>query len=430
MKLITHMEPSQLRLGYLCCLSLVAGRQLDTRQALVDRLGRFVFQMIDEADPRWPEFAKSVDRNELQRMRTPVDEKTAELHELFGMTDTSAPAYQLQALWLSQRDIPSHLGLLTEKNATRILEMGRSFELLTTGYALSEKGVFLNKFLQATMPGVLDGAPTANPFAIARRPALQLFLLYALLSVDILTPFLLKRFASSQQGDPSNSPKLLPQAANDLVDSLVDVTDISNVESLRSCRQFAERLQSKAVARNQAQPRYHHLFELGLVDRSEADDGGRRVVPYVATDAGSRAASVFQTLREDTEQQLELIDTHFFHWAAEIYDFDAKPCDGDLRRLYYFARGFPYLEREIGFTPGRTIALAGCLLGLEEGWIIEIAEMFSVLRTMAAGPWRPYLEYSGGSRLDQEFLIKVKPGLIDAIEEQLPPTSQRERTPK
>ena len=41
--------------------------------------------------------------------------------------------------------------------------------------------------------------------------------------------------------------------------------------------------------------------------------------------------------------------------------------------------------------------------------------MFRTLRDMAAGPWRPYLEYSGGSRLDQEFLIKVKPGLIPVL---------------
>ena len=50
MKLITHIEPTQLRLGYLCCLSLVAGRQLDTRQGLMDRLCRFVFQTVDASD--------------------------------------------------------------------------------------------------------------------------------------------------------------------------------------------------------------------------------------------------------------------------------------------------------------------------------------------------------------------------------------------
>ena len=94
-------------------------------------------------------------------------------------------------------------------------------------------------------------------------------------------------------------------------------------------------------------------------------------------------------------------------------------CEDDRRRLLYFARGFEFLQREIGFTPGRTIALAGCLLAWEEGWLVEVAEMFDLLQRMAAGPWRPYLEYSGGSRLDQEFLIKIKPGLVPILEKEL-----------
>jgi hypothetical protein len=155
------------------------------------------------------------------------------------------------------------------------------------------------------------------------------------------------------------------------------------------------------------------------LDRLEKEEQGRRIVPYVATECGKRAASVLEPLRRNEDDDQETIDMHFFRWAAEIYQFKAQPCDSDLRRLYYFARGFPYLEREIGFTPGRTVAIAGCLLALEEGWIIEVAEMFDVLRQMAAGPWRRYLEYSGGSRLDQEFLIKVKAELISAVEAEL-----------
>jgi hypothetical protein len=81
-----------------------------------------------------------------------------------------------------------------------------------------------------------------------------------------------------------------------------------------------------------------------------------------------------------------------------------------------FHRGYSYLEREIGFTPGRTVALAGCLLALEDGWLIEVAEMFSLLQRAAAGPGRPFLEYSGGSRLDQEFLIKIKSSLAPALQ--------------
>lgn len=419
MKLITHMEPSQLRLGYLSCLSLVAGRHLDTRNSLVDRLGRFVFRMIDASDPRWGDFMKLVNQEELQRMKVPMDERIAELHELFRIKEHSIPSHQLQALWLAQRDLPSHLGLLTEKNTVRILEMGRSFEILTTGYALSEKGVFLQNLVSATLPGVFEGEPASNPFAVRIRPALQLFFLYMLLSVDILTAFLIEEFAKTPNGDQPNSPHLLPVAGSRLVGAIEAISDISTVDLLRQCRNYAVRLETMAVAKNQAQPRYHHLFELGLLERVEREERGRRTVPYIPTASCRRAADILQPLRENAEEQQDIIDKNFFRWAADIYHLRAKTCDSDLRRLCYFARGFPYLEREIGFTPGRTVAVAGSLLALEEGWIIEVAEMFDLLRRMAAGPWRQYLEYSGGSRLDQEFLIKVKPGLLPAIEREL-----------
>ena len=68
---------------------------------------------------------------------------------------------------------------------------------------------------------------------------------------------------------------------------------------------------------------------------------------------------------------------------------------------------------------GEPLGWSGTVATDEEGWIIEVAEMFDVLRQMAAGPWRRYLEYSGGSRLDQEFLIKVKAELISAVEAEL-----------
>lgn len=419
MKLITHMEPSQLRLGYLSCLSLVAGRHLDTRHGLVDRLGRFVFRMIDASDPRWNDFMQRVDPEELERMNVPQDEKTAELYELFRIKKPEVPSYQLQALWLAQKHLPSRVGLLTEKNTERILDMGRSFEILTTGYALSEKGVFLQKLVSETLPGIFEGAPASNPFAINVRPALQLFFFYMLLSADILTPFLISEFAATPGGDLPNAPRLLPSASKRLVAAIEAVTDISTADALRQCRTYATRLEAKPVAKNQAQPRYHHLFELGLLERVEREEKGRRTAPYIPASACRRAADALKPLREDAEEQQDTLDKNFFRWASVIYQIPAKTCESDLQRLYYFARGFPFLEREIGFTPGRTVAVAGCLLALEQGWIIEVAEMFDVLRRMAAGPWRRFLEYSGGSRLDQEFLINVKPELLPAIEQEL-----------
>ncbi len=309
------------------------------------------------------------------------------------------------------------------KNAEHILEMGRSFELLTTGYALSEKGVFLQNFLLYTLPGVLDGEPEANPFDVRARPALQLFLLYALLSVDVLTPHLVHEFAREPAGDLPNAPKLIWQAAACLLEILEGQSDITNAEAIRDCRTYAERVHARGAAKNQAQPRYHHLFELQLLDRVETDIAGRRAVPSRANQACRIADEVLKPLREDPYNQADLLDQHFFRWSSAIYERPGRRCTDDRQRLLYFARGFHFLQREIGFTPGRTIALAGCLLAWEDDWIIEIDEMFDLLRRMAAGPWRPYLEYSGGSRLDQEFLIKIKPGLIPALEQAISETA-------
>ncbi len=419
MKLITHLDPSQLRLGYLSCLALVAGRQLDTRQGLVDRLSRFVFQRIDAHDSRWARFMENVEPGELERITPPLDEKTIQLHEVFRLSVPDVASYPLHVLWLAQRQLPSHVGVLTEKTTERILDMARSFEILTTGYALSEKGVFLQNYVRHVAPGVEDGSPDSNPFDVRMRRPLQLFYLYALLTVDILTPFLIHEFAMSPRGDLSNAPKLIGKAAENLVRAVEGVMDITNIESIRESRTFFERVTTKGVARNQAQPRYHHLFEIQLLDRTEVDNEGRRSNPYLANEACRQADAILAPLREQPGEQQDLLDTHFFRWAAAIYGQPCHPCQDDRRRLLYFARGFEYLQREIGFTPGRTIALAGCLLAWEDGWLVEIAEMFDLLQRMAAGPWRPYLEYSGGSRLDQEFLIKIKPGLVSILEREL-----------
>ncbi len=408
MRLITHLDPSQLRLGYLNCLVLVAGRHLDTRQGLVDRLSRLVFTPVQSDDPRWPRFREEIDAAALEELRPPVDERTATLHELFRIAPDLSPSYPLHSLWLAHRSLAPHLGLLTEKNVERIIDMGRSFDFLTTGYALSEKGVFLQQMLAKVCPRARDGDPAGNPFALTCRPALRLFYLYSLLAVDALTPYLLQAFADEQVGDTSNAPRLLARAADQLVATVESRSDIGTVETVRECRQYAERMGKRGVSKNQAQPRYYHLYELGLLDRGPS---GQPRVPYTLTPAGCRAAAALAPLRNHPENQQELLDCHFFAWAAEIYGIAAKRCESDIRQLFYFTRGYPFLEREIGFTPGRTVALAGCLLALEEGWLVEVAEMFSLLQRAASGPWRPYLEYSGGSRLDQEFLIKIRPTL-------------------
>jgi hypothetical protein len=416
MRLITHLDPHQLRLGYLNCLAMIAGRQLDTFQGLTDRLTRFLFREIGEDDPRWARFMDLADPEALGRIKLASDPKAEAVRELFRMAPQRAPSYPLHLLWLTQSRVAPHLGLISTKHVPHILEHARAFDLLTTGYALSEKGVLLQNYLNHIAPGLRDGSPDDNPFDFGASQALRLFYLYTLLSVDVLTPFLLEQFAMTPEGDSRNAPRLIGRAAQALFHVVEGSSDITSIDDVRTCRSLADRLSAKGVAKNQSQPRYHHLFELGLLERLPSERGA---VPYAVCSAGLNAARVFQPLRDDPQGHQDLIDRNFFGWASQIYDLPARACTDDRRRLLYFARGYPFLQREIGFTPGRTVAVMGCLLALEDGWIVEVADMFRLLQRMAAGPWRPYLEYSGGSRLDQEFLIKVRPDLARALEDEL-----------
>jgi hypothetical protein len=416
MRLITNLDPHQLRLGYLNCLVLVAGRQLDTFQGLGDRFASFIFREIHEDDPLWPQFIALADPDVLGRIKIASNPKAEAVRELFRMAPEATRSYPLHMLWLTQCRLAPHLGMVSTKDVPHILELARAFDLLTTGYALSEKGVLLQNYLNQVAPGIQNGSPEENPFDFTPRSTIRNFYLYTLLSVDVLTPFLLAQFATTPEGDPKNAPKLISRAAQRLFEFVEGSSDITSIGDVRTCRTLAERLSAKGVAKNQAQPRYHHLFELGLLRRLSTERGA---VPYATCEAGLRATDVLQPLRENPQGQQDLIDRNFFRWASQIYDIPAQTCSDDRRQLLYFARGFPFLQREIGFTPGRTIAVMGCLLALEDGWIVEVADMFRLLQRMAAGPWRPYLEYSGGSRLDQEFLIKVRPGLIDALEGEL-----------
>ena len=351
MRLINHLDPHQLRLGYLNCLVLIAGRQLDTFQGLGDRLARFIFRDIQEDDQCWARFLELTDPDALSRIKIASNPKAEAVRELFRMPPDRTKSYPLHMLWLAQRHLAPHLGLVTAKDIPHLLDLTRAFDFLTTGYALSEKGVLLQNYLNQVAPGIRDGAPEDNPFDFGQRRTLRLFYLYSLLSVDVLTPFLLEQFAMTPKGDTKNAPRLISRAAQSLLEVVEGSSDITGIDDVRNCRTLAERLTAKSVAKNQSQPRYHHLFELGLLKRLRLASE-RGAVPYAADDAGLLAAEVLQPLRNDPQNQQELIDRNFFNWASRIFNIPADKCTDDRRQLLYFARGYPFLQREIGFTPG------------------------------------------------------------------------------
>ena len=209
MKLITHLDPSQLRLGYLTCLSLVAGRQLDTRQGLVDRLCRFLFNMVDASDCRWAKFMEHVDKDELNRITPPEDDRMTALQELFRMKAPERPFLSLAGVMARSTAFAFALGSVGREERRAHSGNGSFLRDSHDGFcSVRERGVFAELRL-AGANRRLGGAPEANPFEVRVRPALHLFFLYTLLTADIMTPFLIQEFSAQDRGDLPNAPKFI-----------------------------------------------------------------------------------------------------------------------------------------------------------------------------------------------------------------------------
>ena len=218
-------------------------------------------------------------------------------------------------LWLTQRHLAPHVGMVSTKDVPHILELARAFDLLTTGYALSEKGVLLQNYLNQVAPGIQDGSPEANPFDFPPNHTITYLFLYTLLSVNVLTPFLLEQFAMTPEGDPKNAPGSSAARLSDCSNSSRDRAISPASTTFGLVEPWQNALSAKGVAKNQAQPRYHHLFELGLLKRLSSERGA---VPYAACESGMRATDVLQPLRENPQGQQDLIDRNFFGWASQI----------------------------------------------------------------------------------------------------------------
>src|SRR5262245_44139917 len=76
-----------------------------------------------------------------------------------------------------------------------------------------------------------------------------------------------------------------------------------------------------------------------------------------------------------------------------------------------------FVGREIGFTPGRTVSLAVCLLALEDGRLAEVDSMSDAVYAGAKADLREHFIFSGGSRFDREFMIRVRPEIVPLLRE-------------
>lgn len=448
MRVLTSLTKDQMRLGYLNCLVLVAGRQLDTHAGLLRRFEELVLRKITPEDSEFQEhMLLIVQQYEKQQNLWRVGQTRETDSWPPRHTGRPKPFYYLHELWLKHDAVSDATGAIAPGSCRQILKMARNMGLIGPTYALTEFGVLLRSLLLDMGRDFSDGRPELNPFHIWKRAGLALTFLYLLLSSDIVLPFLVELYAkdsivSEQKGvmrktatnnrgtitgekdavserlsidkNPERQATYLILALDKLIDGLSKHLPIDQTLLLKEVRQLRSRLEDHDRLKNHFYPRRQHLIDLGLLKRGQGAAAGDPL--FARTLATQRASNAWRGLIENPLKQDSLIQRNFFRWSAEIYGFSARPAENDLCRLDYYARGFPLVGREIGFTPARTVALAGCLLAIEEGVIIEVDEMFRMMAEMAKGPYRPYLHYSGGSRLDREFLIRVD---VDPLRERL-----------
>lgn len=92
----------------------------------------------------------------------------------------------------------------------------------------------------------------------------------------------------------------------------------------------------------------------------------------------------------------------------------------------WFAKAYTEVRREIGFTPGRTVAQLGSLLAAEAGVRLEVKDLFDLAYRLPSGPYAARVSFSGGSRFDTEFMIKIDPALVPELEQTLMRTGKGE----
>ena len=63
-----------------------------------------------------------------------------------------------------------------------------------------------------------------------------------------------------------------------------------------------------------------------------------------------------------------------------------------------------------------TACLMACLLAWQAGYVCEIEAVFEAVYRAARTEWARFLHYSGGSRFDREFLIRIDAEIVEELQ--------------
>jgi hypothetical protein len=335
---------------------------------------------------------------------------------------------------------------LAPERSEVFLEHAKHLGLVAETYALTEIGYVLKQLLLQHDPTLPEGRATPNPLHIGRHIAVRALYLWALLENDALTPFLIREFVARRQNDS----ELLVGAVDGLMQSFAVKARVDSAMEMKELRSYHERVAKGAKAakaqagtprrkrparsellafiergaamqpgmkihRHHVRPRLEHYVDIGLLGRRHSSHTADTV--YEPSAETHRAVDAWRPVLEDPKTIRRFLDGQFFGCTARIFGLTNAPVCSYLESLIYFAKAFELVGRAIGFTPGRTVAFAACLLALEDGRSAEIDAMFDAVYAGAKTDLGEHFIFSGGSRFDREFLIRVRPEIVPILQE-------------
>jgi hypothetical protein len=417
--ILRSLDPHHARIGYVGALATVATRGLDSVAGLAARFQDLLFEKIYADDPRLEAFLSRVDptrREQLRHMkaRSPEEDPSA----ILAGPSPRARWFYVSELWLQDARMPSSLGFLKRDQVERTIDLARWIGILLPTLELSEVGFLLQRLLGETAAGAQDGAPF-NLLDPQARPCLPLLYIRQLLLAEMLFPFLVsqlvERDTSGKVLATRGEDGLLRASVDRMLAAIGEPTDPADMLEVRDVSKFRSSIEgSLSTEENYLRPRMEILVDLRVVGRKGT--GGRLDFMWAVTETTRRLADEWRPLASAPNKVPEYADQRFFRSMAEVFATDHRSASSDEERLLWFARAFRVIGRDFGFTPGRALALLACLLAWEAGTVIEIGDIFAAVYAAAKSEWARFLHFSGGSRFDQEFLIRLDDEAVPALE--------------
>jgi len=281
------------------------------------------------------------------------------------------------------------------------LELGSWIGILTVDMELSDYGMAL-RWLASSRDDSIRSPP--------RSDGVNELLFWLLLRVDTLLLALLQEWLDQPRAD---MPRIEEAIGRLLADAQAAAEPDQLVPALH-LSEFLRQLDSEPDLGTKAlSGRLEILATLDLIRQGDE--------PTSPPEPDPRLGALVSNLRGrplTTAGALTFLDQGYFSGLAADPPQSTMRATSPDQALLWMVRAYLSIRRPLGFTPGRPISVLACCLALREGIAMEIRDAYDCIYE-AAARWSEYLHFSGGSRFDREFLIRIDPVLEELLESEL-----------